>query len=453
MKTLKSVISLLCVTTLIISLTMPSFAESDSYNGDINNISYVTPVYNQGDEAECIYYALLSTAGSYCMKHYNESAFEADFCGDEELFKNNLDLKESEQMSFNNIIEKSNGSKFSEKEEFYYISSAEIIDSPTSDIVKSYIISYGAVVLVYSASEGAANHAVSVVGWDAGKGWLCKDSYGEEYGEKGFHYISFNQDILSAAILTVAFCNKDGVVSITLPEDASKQRIDYVVAMHSGGGFKSAKAYTNDGVEFDCSFYRDYSTGYYAIRPSENYYFDRYTTIIYNGEQLSYGIDDSNGIQYEYSNGDLLIQAKEKGGFKITEIQHSMFGIEYIKLIYDDGSVKRITKGSYNTKGIEVNEYKDDLENFPYKADFKELPNKNQYYVVARFDEYYEFGLSNGSEYKVYPLEDGIGTEIVFIADELTAGVILEEIINFFFSIFTMGSGSALKNLIDLIVR
>ncbi len=83
----------------------------------------------------------------------------------------------------------------------------------TNKLIKKAIIEHGAVSLNYAGSEGTntynndtyiSQHIVAIVGWDdnypkekfditpPGNGaWIIKNSWGEEWGEKGFAYVSY----------------------------------------------------------------------------------------------------------------------------------------------------------------------------------------------------------------------------------------------------------------------
>lgn len=99
------------------------------------------------------------------------------------------------------------------------------IPSNDKNAIKKAIMDYGAVTIAFNW-VGEGNHAVSLVGWDDNyyrkdslgsytKGaWIFKNSWGSDWGDNGFGYLSYNTRLLSDALYsanayTFIFNNRD----------------------------------------------------------------------------------------------------------------------------------------------------------------------------------------------------------------------------------------------------
>lgn len=111
----------------------------------------------------------------------------------------------------------------------YYLKEVQIMREPSKNEIKSNIMKYGAVVADfdgastlnyneesyawYNPNDSSPNHAVCIVGWDdnfskknfksmpEGDGaWIVKNSWGEEWGDNGFFYLSYYDTSLSMGI-------------------------------------------------------------------------------------------------------------------------------------------------------------------------------------------------------------------------------------------------------------
>ena len=239
-KTIKCVLSLVCVFALICSVPLSGSAgeetsRSRAYNYNVTDIAYVTPVENQGSEDDCIVYALLSAAGSYCLKNNVVSKSCANFS------ERNLLGKVGDSTNFGNVmysaVKYDLGSSC-------FLTKVENTGSRSPLYLKHCIIQCGAVVAAFAIpaegmqDPGAAvvnysgtgfekHHAVSIVGWndnmDGGKGaWLCKNSYGKDWGIGGFFWLSYDTPFLYSAAVEVSRFS-----SVLLVDKTKDRRIEF----------------------------------------------------------------------------------------------------------------------------------------------------------------------------------------------------------------------------------
>lgn len=101
----------------------------------------------------------------------------------------------------------------------YYLNEYKLVYKPERDLIKEWVQTYGAVIVGYDANEDnynektfgwynpdteGVNHEVCIVGWDdtyskknfkkspKGDGaWIIKNSWGEEWGNEGYFYLSY----------------------------------------------------------------------------------------------------------------------------------------------------------------------------------------------------------------------------------------------------------------------
>jgi cathepsin L len=49
-------------------------------------------------------------------------------------------------------------------------------------------------------TKAQVNHAINIIGWDDGKGaWLIRNSWGDDWGEKGYMWIDYNSNNIGFA--------------------------------------------------------------------------------------------------------------------------------------------------------------------------------------------------------------------------------------------------------------
>ncbi|MBR6941062.1 MAG: hypothetical protein IKH65_09670, partial [Clostridia bacterium] len=228
MKKFKSFVSLLIAALILFSLSSTAFSE---YNKVFINDKYVTEVENQGSAKDCIYYALLSAAGSYCMKYYGITASQANFS------ENRLKDSVGEYTNFGYVLYESVKQPVGSD---YFISGIESLTGRGERYIKQKIKENGAVCAAFALPDGgmtnenyydkekatfycpekSANgkdyHAVCIVGWDddfafddfkcntENGAWLCKNSYGGDYGDGGYFWLSYGCKFTYAAAVEVS---------------------------------------------------------------------------------------------------------------------------------------------------------------------------------------------------------------------------------------------------------
>ena len=248
MKTLKSIISVICIFILLICGSVVSSAvpvEECSYSAGFDNKNFAPHVEEAEIDNGCLYYALLSTAGSYAKKYYGASDIEADF-NEKALEKTagNPDIH-----NFGDILYKSIGCNIGNG---YTITSVEFLTGKGERYLKEKISENGAIAaaiavpndgglispkyyneeessFVYLGGDNDKFHAISIVGWDDDYdvekynkdengdyisleygAWICKNSYGTDFGDGGYFYMSYTTPLLYSAALEVSHVNGIG---------------------------------------------------------------------------------------------------------------------------------------------------------------------------------------------------------------------------------------------------
>lgn len=229
MKIIKISISLTIALMLILSAVFSVGAYRDSYNR--KGLAYATPVENQKKDEDCIYYALLSAAGTYCVKNNAMPREEADF--NEKALKSKI----GKTTNFGEVLYSAVGFDIGGGN---YITGIESLPVSKTEnrAIKKKINENGAVcAAIYLPDGGMADskyysdknytfncpeseigtsaHAFDIVGYDDSfeaesflcksnpGAWVCKNSYGTSYGNGGYFYLSYDYPLLYAASVEV----------------------------------------------------------------------------------------------------------------------------------------------------------------------------------------------------------------------------------------------------------
>lgn len=245
MKKFRAFISAVCIVSIMLSCSVFSSAvsaEKCSYKSMLNNKGYAPLIETAQIEDSCLYYSILSTAGSYAKKYFNATDQEADF--DEESIANTS--INSDVHNFGEVLYKSVGCNIGNE---YAITSVEFLTGRGERYLKEKISENGAIVaafavpnesglinsayynevensFVYLGGNNDKYHAASIVGWDDsydvnkynkdsnGKyisrdngAWICKNSYGTDFGDDGYFYMSYSTPLLYTAAVEVSKMN------------------------------------------------------------------------------------------------------------------------------------------------------------------------------------------------------------------------------------------------------
>ena len=225
MTTVKKLICVICSVALFLPFAVVGSAYDSAYNNDIDNLGCVTKVEDQGSREACLTYALASTAGSFYCKAYNngKSTNKAIFKGAV------LADKVGDSTNFGTVLYSSVKYDLGNN---CYITGIENLTGRGDRYLKQKIKENGAIFAAIPLPENGfendtfynrqnaslncykdksrqlegftKNHAVSIVGWDdsynrdnyngsqKNGAWICKNSYGENFGKNGYFYLSYN---------------------------------------------------------------------------------------------------------------------------------------------------------------------------------------------------------------------------------------------------------------------
>lgn len=248
---MKKAISFILALAISLSVVSVAYAASlpSSYSAAAKG--YVTPVKNQGEHGTCAAFATISCLESdYIMKGYgnknntdfseaylyyfaansywdnSKSGYYGDgynFAGDAYAYGLIADMVTSALKTDSgialendypyNAASSSGMGNYSQSQRFSSgtnIRVKDIINFRPSDIseIKSWIYKHGGVAVYFHANifknnsgrtvsknsmDLNSNHAVAMVGWnDSYKAWLCKNSWGESWGDDGYFWLPYS---------------------------------------------------------------------------------------------------------------------------------------------------------------------------------------------------------------------------------------------------------------------
>ncbi|MBR3621229.1 MAG: C1 family peptidase, partial [Clostridia bacterium] len=268
MKRIKYVLSVAFSLIFAFSALLTVAAYKTSYN--TKGLVYATPVEDQQLNEDCIYYALLSSAGTYCIKNNNLPRENANFA--EKALKSKIGKTTNfGEVLYSSVRHDIGGGN--------YITSVESLPTSKAEnrAIKKKINENGAVVAAiylpdtgmseakyYSGKDftfncpsneiGTVAHAIAIVGYDdsfstetflcktdkSPGAWICKNSYGTSYGKEGYFYLSYDYPLLYAAAIEVS--QLSGVSRVKRADDRF-----FNFRPIGAFGFKSASA--SQGIE------------------------------------------------------------------------------------------------------------------------------------------------------------------------------------------------------------
>ena len=463
MRTIKSTIAAILVLTLVFSLSLSVFAYEKSYNSDIVDPLYVTDIEDQGESGNCLYYAIAATAESFVKKYYGKTAdFDEDAIS--EQFNN-------EEKDFDRVVDNLAGALLGSIPggETCAVSEVKIIRPSETDFakkVKKAVKEYGAVTAVFSVCDegmkcpehykksdysyycpadecGENTHAVSIVGWDDdSETWLCKNSYGYEYGYAGMFRLGYAQALACAAAFTVSKGDSTAGIQEDLNWDNSYITAVYAQIELEGEGknakVKSMRAYgtDQDGIRHECYISLGYENDYFEISPPDSAFFSGDTACYLNGDKLAYGFTGGNDPRYEFDSesGHIGVDLKIKGAYEIVKFESSKYGLGYIKLTYNNSATRLIFAGKFDDNKIEnLGEYKNAEELKAGVTQFEsavlpELKDSGKY-IVLKFDGSYVFSDDAFDGQKYAAVKDGDSTLVLIAAESLVPEIDLTEML------------------------
>ncbi len=300
-KTINKYISFAVAIALLLLMPASAFAAQDSiipsynnglveanYNNNIKNPKYVTPVGNQGDEDECMFYAVTSAAGSYCLKNNIVGSSKANFS------VKSLVKKVGKSTNYGKVLY---GSAMTSLGSGCYITGIENLTGKGVITLKQHIKARGSVIAAINLPSGGMmdsdyyspknatynynfnenvsdnHHAFIIVGWDddfsennfnvkpASKGaWLCKNSYGKEYGDGGYFWLPYSYSLTYSASIEVS--KFDGLVMAYRPSDSVKFGYVSAVSFISGESIADAHVTVLSGKEVILDTNSDVKNGF-----------------------------------------------------------------------------------------------------------------------------------------------------------------------------------------------
>ena len=483
MKRMKQILSAVTAFALVFGFCQNASAYEKSYNNDIVEPHFVTDVENQGETGDCLCYALTASAESFVLKYFG---IRTNF--NENSLKTALDTGE-----FGEAVDRLSGieldNTFAPDGSSYTFDSAEELLPSDNDFdkkIKKAVKEYGAVTAVFNVCEEGMKcpehysgkeysyycpageccentHAVSIVGWDDDRqAWLCKNSYGYDYGYAGFFWLSYSQVINGAVYAAVSHGEEKPDIKEELNWDDSYITSVYIQTVSK----ETMRAYgVSDGGEiFECGISLPYENNYYEVSPPDNAFFDGKTLCYFNGDKLERGFDSGNDLKFEFDEktGNIGVQCKEPGAYSVKRIETPKYGSGtgrelcpgYVKLTYDNGAVRWIFKNDFNKNGIEfkgsfesADELREELPVFE-GIELDELKEEGQRYAVMSFGR--DFVLSHEVSDGRASVKDGENTLVVIIMQNLIPQINLSGMIEVATSWFGMIIGLIEKLVLNV---
>lgn len=270
---MKKILSFFIIFTILISslscLAISASAQTlpASYNNDINNLKYVSPVKSQGTFGNCWAFATIACCEAEAIKNHGADPSNTDLSelhlayfayngeradtgdrvyslgdfhekgGYSELsiftLSNWIGLVDEKVAKYSDLVANPNltlDSSLINADVEYYLENAYIYSmSDEINEVKNAIMQYGAVQTSYYSNESylnkvtsahycgytyGADHAITIVGWDdnfsrtnfksssrpsSNGAWLVKNSWGTDWGTKGYFWLSYEDKTLTDA--------------------------------------------------------------------------------------------------------------------------------------------------------------------------------------------------------------------------------------------------------------
>ncbi len=226
---------------------------------------------------------------------------------------------------------------------------------PALETIKSHIMSNGSLYAsvkstnilnqtsLYSKTNGTSDHAVSIIGWDdsykastwdkAGA-WIALNSWGDDWGNDGIFYISYNDVITSQAFYGFAPKNSDLKVEIS----SSNSNIDnLIVNKYKKGSTTKTSTFENQNNIFYDNQEISLSYGYIEQANLNNIS----VNITKNGKSVNNEFS-SNTINYSSNEINLKAPSLSGGTYKVD-----------INFTFNNGKTRTVTKNFVVINGLE----------------------------------------------------------------------------------------------------